>query len=197
MLEWIRRAALAALALHLVFYLDAPFLTFGQKPRVHRWKEQVVLNSLELNLLLLWAMAKWLLGWERRIVPPRAELALAGAGLALVLGGVGLLAWSKLTLGRWFAAGFMIKPGQELRTEGPYAITRHPIYTGALTTMFGVALVWNSALTLGLAAMFSIPLTFHSVVEEQILEQHFGDAYRDYRRRVPRLIPFVPAGGKP
>jgi len=195
-LEWIRRAALGAIALHLLFFLDAPLLTFGQRPKVYRWREQIVLNALELNLLLMWAMAKWLMGWERRLAPPAAETALAAAGLALVLAGVGLFVWAKLALGRWFAAGFMIKPGQELRTRGPYAVTRHPIYTGVLAVFFGVALVWNSALTLLLAALFAIPLFFHSVVEEDILERHFGAEYRDYRRRVPRLVPFTAALGR-
>jgi len=195
-LEWIRRAAIGALALHVLFFLDAPFLTFGQRTVVYRWKEQIVLNALELNLLLLWAMAKWLLGWERRLAPPAAEVALAAAGLALVLGGVGLFVWAKLTLGRWFAAGFMIKQGQELKTRGPYSVTRHPIYTGVLAVFLGVALVWNSALTLGLAALFAIPLFFHSAVEEEILERHFGDDFREYRRRVPRLVPFATAGGR-
>jgi protein-S-isoprenylcysteine O-methyltransferase Ste14 len=189
-----RRAALAAVALHLVFFLDAPFLTFGQKTRVYRWREQIVVNSLELNLLLVWALTKWLLGWDRRITCPPREVWLAAAGLALTYAGVGLVSWAKLALGRWFAAGFMIKEGQELRTAGPYAITRHPIYTGVLATFTGVALVWNSGLTLLLAACFAVPLYVHTVVEEAILEQHFGNAWRDYRRRVPRLIPFARFG---
>jgi len=192
-----RRAALVAVALHVAFFLDAPFLTFGQRTRVYRWKEQIVVNSLELNLLLFWAMGKWFLGWERRLVPPAGEIALAAAGLALVLGGVGLVVWTKLTLGRWFAAGFMIKEGHELRVRGPYRITRHPMYTGVLAVFAGAALTWNSALTLLLGALFAIPLFFHTAVEEEILERQFGDAYRDYRSRVPRLVPFARAGGKP
>jgi len=191
-----RRVALAAVALHVVFFLDAPFLTFGQKTRAYRWREQIVVNSLELNLLLAWAMTKWLLGWERRLAGPPGEAWLAAAGLALVIGGVGLLVWTKLVLGRWFAAGFMIKEGHELRTAGPYAITRHPMYSGVLATFAGVALVWNSGLTLLLAALFAVPLYFHTVIEEDLLEHHFGNAYRDYRRRVPRLVPFVRFGGK-
>ena len=195
-IEWMRRVALAAVALHVVFFLDAPFLTFGQKTRIYRWREQIVVNSLELNLLLAWAMTKWLLGWERRLAGPPREAWLAAAGLALVIAGLGLVLWAKLALGRWFAAGFMVKEGQELRTSGPYAITRHPIYTGVLATFAGAALVWNSGLTLLLAAFFAVPLYFHTVVEEAILEQHFGVAYRDYRRRVPRLVPFAPTGEK-
>jgi protein-S-isoprenylcysteine O-methyltransferase Ste14 len=195
-LELIRRIALVAIVIHALFFLDAPFLTFRQKHRVYRWREQIVLNALELNLVLLWVMAKWQLGWERRLAPPGAVLAVAVTGLVIVLGAVLFLVWAKLTLGRWFVAGFMIKEGHQLRTNGPYAITRHPLYTGIIVTLLGVALVWNSALTLAFGALFAIPLFFHSAVEEAILEEHFGDAYREYRRRVPRLVPFWPVGGK-
>jgi protein-S-isoprenylcysteine O-methyltransferase Ste14 len=78
-----------------------------------------------------------------------------------------------------------------LVTDGPYAITRHPIYTGLLGAMFGSALVWNSLFTLILAVLFVIPLFLHTVYEEHLFERHFGEAYFDYERRVPRLAPFI------
>jgi protein-S-isoprenylcysteine O-methyltransferase Ste14 len=195
-LEWIRRIGVAVIALQALFFLDAPFLTLGQKRATWRWREQVVINSLELTLVLWWVMAKWLLGWERPLVPAGAALAAGCAGLALVLGGAGLLVWAKLRLGRWFVAGFMIKDGHELVTGGPYAITRHPIYTGLLAAFAGAALLWNSALTLALAAGFVVSLSLHTMVEEALLERHFGDAYRAYRARVPRLVPFAGPGRK-
>jgi len=81
-----------------------------------------------------------------------------------------------------------------LVTDGPYAVTRHPIYTGIITTIVGAALLWNSTLTLLLAAFLAVPLFLHTVHEEALFEQHFGNAYRDYQRRVPRLVPFTPPG---
>jgi len=42
----------------------------------------------------------------------------------------------------WFSATFGIKKDHELVTDGPYAVTRHPIYTGILATLAGGALVW-------------------------------------------------------
>ena len=190
-LEWIRMVALGAMALHAVFFLDAPFLTFGQKRLAWRWQEQIVLNSFELALLMWWVMAKWRLGWERALVPAGATPAAAGAGLALVLAGVGLTVWAKLGLGRWFVAGFVIKQGHRLVTGGPYAVTRHPMYTGVLATFAGVALVWDSALTLLLGAGFCGALFMHSVIEEALLEHHFGETWREYRSRVPRFVPFL------
>ena len=102
-----------------------------------------------------------------------------------------LAAWGKLRLGRWFSATFGVTVGHVLVTDGPYAVTRHPIYTGLIATIAGAALLWNSALTLLLAVFLAVPFFLHTVHEEALFERHFGDTYRDYRRRVPRLVPFA------
>ena len=75
-------------------------------------------------------------------------------------------------------------------SDGPYAVTRHPMYTGLLTMLPGAALVWDSAITLLLAALLLVPFHIQTRLEEPLLEAHFGEAYRDYRRRVPRLLPW-------
>ena len=104
---------------------------------------------------------------------------------------MGLAAWGKLRLGRWFTGTFGVKVGHELVTDGPYAVTRHPIYTGVLLAIAGGALVWDSLLTLALDVVILVPLWRHTVIEERLFVDHFGDAYRRYQRRVPRLVPFV------
>ena len=57
--------------------------------------------------------------------------------------------------------------------------------------VLGVALAWDSALTLSLALLLVVPFFFHTVYEEALFERHFGEAYLDYERRVPRLVPFA------
>ena len=84
-----------------------------------------------------------------------------------------------------------MKVGQELVTDGPYAITRHPMCTGLLLMVLGAALAWDSALTLLLALLLVVPFFIHTVYEEALFEPHFGEAYLDYQRRVPRLVPFA------
>jgi protein-S-isoprenylcysteine O-methyltransferase Ste14 len=76
-----------------------------------------------------------------------------------------------------------------LVTSGPFAIVRHPIYTGLIALLLGAALVLDSLLTLGLSVLFVLPLWFHTAIEEPLMEQHFGEAWRDYAKRVPRLMP--------
>jgi protein-S-isoprenylcysteine O-methyltransferase Ste14 len=187
----LRAGALALMALGALCFVDAPLRTFGQKWRATRSRERTILLTLELDLYALWALAKFYLHWERALLPAAAEAALASAGVLAVLAGVVLAAWAKLRLGRWFSGTFGVKEGHVLVTDGPYALVRHPIYTGIVTTILGAALLWNSLLTLVLAALMAVPLFFHTVYEEALFEQHFGDAYRAYQRRVPRLVPFA------
>jgi protein-S-isoprenylcysteine O-methyltransferase Ste14 len=173
-----------------LFFLDAPFRTFGQKFLVRRGRERLVMLSFELDLIALWVVATCFLHWRWPLAPPAAAGALAIAGRGLTLAGAALAVWSKLSLGRWFSATFGVKEGHELRTDGPYAFTRHPIYTGLLAMLAGGALVHDSALTLLLAVLMAVPFFFHTVYEEALFEQHFGPAYFEYQRRVPRLLPW-------
>lgn len=173
----------------LIAYADTPLRTFGQKFVLHRWAERMVLFSIELNLLLLWALAKLFLGRDAALAPAGAELPLAGAGVVLAWAGAGLNVWAKLTLGRWFSASFGVKQGHELITRGPYAIVRHPMYTGLVALGVGLGVAYDSAITLGLALVFVVPFVLHALIEEQLFARHFGDAWTAYRARVPMLVP--------
>ena len=74
-------------------------------------------------------------------------------------------------------------------TDGPYAIVRHPMYTGGLAMIVGCALAWRSVGTLVLAVALALPFWLHTAIEEPMFAEHFGEAYREYRKRVPRLVP--------
>ena len=56
---------------------------------------------------------------------------------------------------------------------------------------FAVALgvAWNSAVTVGFGLLYVVPFWMHTMIEEQMFAKHFGDAYAEYRKRVPRLVP--------
>jgi len=178
----------------VVPFLDAPFRTWRQKFVLQRSHARLILLSLELDLVALWAMAKWFFHWDIGLVPATGALPLALGGLLLAILGAGLAAWAKVRLGKWFSATFGVKEGHVLVTDGPYGITRHPICTGILIALVGSTLVWNSTLTLVLAALMAVPLFFHTVYEEALFEHHFGGPYFDYQQRVPRLVPFVRRG---
>jgi protein-S-isoprenylcysteine O-methyltransferase Ste14 len=185
----LRLAALGALIPVLVAYADAPWRTFGQRYVAHRWPERMVLFSIELNILLLWALAKLLVGRDAAVAPDSLRGMFAGVGALLAWAGAAFAVWSKLTLGRWFSASFAVKSGHELVTRGPYAIVRHPMYTSLVTIGVGLGIAWDSWVTVGFALLYAAPFWMHTAIEEQMLEAHFGDEWRAYKACVPRLVP--------
>jgi protein-S-isoprenylcysteine O-methyltransferase Ste14 len=195
--ESARWASLWFMAASQLLFIDAPFRTMGQRWVARRSHERTLILSMELNFIALWGLFKFYLKWDLPLGPAALEPVLAILGAALAVGGALLSAWGKIRLGRWFSAAFGVKEGHVLVTDGPYALTRHPIYTGVLAMVYGSAVAWGSVLTLVLALLLTMTLFFHTVYEELLFEAHFGDAYRAYRRRVPRMVPFTRPGGTP
>jgi protein-S-isoprenylcysteine O-methyltransferase Ste14 len=191
MIETLRHVCLVLFGLTVLLFADTPFKTVGQKYLVSRSRERFILLTVEIDLVVFWAIAVFWFHWDRWLLPRGCESSLAALGALVVMAGATLAAWAKLRLGRWFTGTFGVKEGHELVADGPYGITRHPIYTGLLLMLLGAALAWDSALTLLLALLLAVPFFFHTVYEEALFEQHFGEAYRDYQRRVPRLVPFA------
>jgi protein-S-isoprenylcysteine O-methyltransferase Ste14 len=68
---------------------------------------------------------------------------------------------------------------------------RHPIYSGLFLLLLGSA-VWRGR-TGGLwgAAVILLLLWLKARAEEQLMIDHFGDAYRSYKASVKALIPYV------
>ena len=194
MIDTLRHIYLALLGLIVLLFADAPFKTVGQKYVAQRSRERFILLTFEIDLVVFWAIGVFWFHWDRGLLPREFEGTRAPPGALVVLAGVMLATWAKLRLRRWFTGTFGVKEGHELVTDGPHGITRRPIYTGLLLMVLGAALVWDSALTLMLALLLVVPLFIHTVCEEALFGQHFGGAYTDYQRRVPRLVPFMRRG---
>lgn len=115
-------------------------------------------------------------------------LALA-VGLALVAIGFALAA---LSVRRFHLAGTSVVPGETstaLVVEGPYHLTRNPIYIGFVLAYFGLAVMLTSVWVLLLLIPVLIVLQRGVVEREEIyLERQFGEAYRKYKARVPRWL---------
>jgi protein-S-isoprenylcysteine O-methyltransferase Ste14 len=77
-----------------------------------------------------------------------------------------------------------------LQTTGPYSITRNPLYLGGLCFALSTACFLKS-ISLVVLTLVASAAYVHWVVpaEEEVLESIFGDAYREYGRRTPRMIP--------
>ena len=94
-------------------------------------------------------------------------------------------------LGRQWSLGAQVVEGHELVTDGVYGVVRHPIYTGMFSMFLGCALAISSWLGMLIGgALFLAGTALRIRSEEELLTAQFGDAYREYARRVPALIPW-------
>ena len=85
----------------------------------------------------------------------------------------------------------------ELITRGPFNYVRHPLYATLLLTLPPLMIVWYSDFLFLLPWILLLILS-HFVVslEERGLIRTFGEAYEEYRKFVPALLPYKGAGGR-
>lgn len=148
-------------------------------------------QRLIISLILLCVVALGLvcvldygLGWS--LVPVFVMLLgnlLVAAGLVLI--------WLTLRVNPFAAAAVNVEPGQTVITTGPYALVRHPMYSGGLLLFLGIALAlgswWGLVPVLAILALIIWRLTD----EERYLSGHLS-GYREYCAKVThRLIPYV------
>lgn len=112
-------------------------------------------------------------------------------GLVLLLASTAFTLWARYTLGLMWTSAPIIKSEHVLHTDGPYRITRHPIYTGLLGMLIGSLLMTGGgAWIVGVV----VALVFFEVkiaLEERLLLSTFGEQYVQFKKRVPQLIPFT------
>ncbi|HEX3731802.1 MAG TPA: isoprenylcysteine carboxylmethyltransferase family protein [Mycobacteriales bacterium] len=115
-------------------------------------------------------------------------------GLVTLAVSTGFTLWARWWLGTMWTSTAVVKTGHQLRTGGPYRITRHPIYTGLLGMLIGTALLngigaWLAGIVAGI-----IIAQLKLRDEERLLTVEFPDDYPNFRRRVPGLVPFSRVG---
>jgi len=97
--------------------------------------------------------------------------------------------WS---LGRSYGIRLDIFAGHTLKTDGPYALVRHPMYLGIVAYHLGASLALESPLLLAITALFVVPYTLIRIgAEDLVLKEAFGERYLRYAERLSALIPFA------
>jgi protein-S-isoprenylcysteine O-methyltransferase Ste14 len=124
-----------------------------------------------------------------RFLPENATVAYLG--LAMTAGGLAFAVWARFILGRNWSGQITVKEGHELIRRGPYALVRHPIYSGILLGLLGTAFCVDEVRGLIGFGLFLAGWWLKARVEEALMIEQFGDQYRRYQREVKALIPFV------
>jgi hypothetical protein len=98
---------------------------------------------------------------------------------------------------RVLASGHIWKD-RALAVHGPYAHIRHPLYTGSF--LIGLGIVLASGVLMILPVYLLLFFWLYSKVvrrEDQQLNDLFGEAFREYRRQTPAVLPRARSGATP
>lgn len=174
------------------------------RPEFKQWWTRIVPKSIERSTYVLFAsLALLILYWQwRPIITPVWSVDHAAG--RLVLHGLYLLGWMIVFLGTFMINHFDLFGLRQVyqnmgnreykdlgfRTPFFYKFLRHPIMLG-----FIIAFWSTPTMTVG-HLLFSLATTIYILIaiqlEERDLVKHFGEQYKDYRRKTPMLIPRPP-----
>jgi protein-S-isoprenylcysteine O-methyltransferase len=108
-----------------------------------------------------------------------------------LLCGLSIALWARTALGRDWSALSELKQGHELVTTGPYAVVRHPSYSGLLLMFAATAVLWEALAVLFLLLVTGIVLGLKLAREETLLAGEFPDRWPAYCARTRRVLPLV------
>ena len=176
----------------IVSWIAASFWSARTEKRVATWPVWVSRVALLAGAILLLHSTRRLLR-EPMLWHVGYDGAYTLAGLTLV--GILFAWWARIHLGRLWSGTITRKENHHVVDSGPYALVRHPIYTGLIAAIAATAAAQATVTGLLGAALIAFGLWLKARVEEDFLTAELGaDAYGAYRRRVPMLVPFLPAG---
>jgi protein-S-isoprenylcysteine O-methyltransferase Ste14 len=191
---------------HLIYF--ALWLSFGLghsllawpvvRRRVAAWvgpAERLTYNAVAtLHVALVLGVGMWLADAAEAPLGPAwlqgLQWALAAVGVAVLYAGLRAYELDRF-LGTWHlrrrAGPDSETVGEALVTRGLHRYVRHPLYSGGLALLWGMA---QSEFGLATAVWGTLYLVVGTWFEERKLIRSFGQAYRDYRRRVPAFLPW-------
>jgi protein-S-isoprenylcysteine O-methyltransferase Ste14 len=134
-----------------------------------------------------------LFGVEFRAFPHGWDVSYDVAWLmvALIVAGFAFCWWARIHLGALWSGTITRKQDHRVVETGPYALVRHPIYTGLLLAGFATAIARGRWEALIGAFLFVLGCWIKARQEERFLSEELGPEYAAYRKRVPMLVPFL------
>jgi len=129
-------------------------------------------------------------GLDHRFVWSSVPLIAVALGDLLVAGGL-FFVFLVFRENTFTSATIEVADRQQVVSTGPYAMMRHPMYSGALVMLLGVPLALGSWLALPSVVPLAVAIVWRLYDEEKLLEKDL-EGYVEYRKKVRwRLVPHV------
>jgi protein-S-isoprenylcysteine O-methyltransferase Ste14 len=94
------------------------------------------------------------------------------------------------SLGKFWSLHVEIRQNHPFVRSGPFRWVRHPTYFSMILELVAAGLILKAWISLPICLVLFLPvLTWRLRIEEAALVEQFGEAYRDYRRTTPALLP--------
>jgi protein-S-isoprenylcysteine O-methyltransferase Ste14 len=120
-----------------------------------------------------------------------SSLACFWIGFVLTTAGLLFSVWARHHLGSNWSQAVTVKQDHQLITSGPYAIVRHPIYTGLLSGLIGSAIALDKLRGVVAVILAFVVLWNKLRLEEKWMRVHFGEAYESYSKQVAMILPYL------
>jgi protein-S-isoprenylcysteine O-methyltransferase Ste14 len=158
---------------------------FKDKPKTYLQTLPLVLSTIALVVLIVSLFQIGTLQYKNEFQTFRV------VGLAFYIVFSWVQIWSTKVLGDNFSQDIAIKKDHHLITNGPFKIVRHPQYLSQFFMDIGGA-VATLSFVLAPLALIQIPFLFlRASLEDKLLEKHFGENFRNYKKKSGMFIPFI------
>jgi len=158
---------------------------FKDKPKTYLQTLPLYLSTITLVILIISLFQVGTLEYN----PENQTIRILGLIFYLVFSWVQI--WTIKTLGENYSQDIAIKKDHKLITNGPFKIVRHPQYLSQILMDIGGAVATLSYI-LAPIALIQIPFLFmRAVLEDKLLEKHFGENFIVFKKKTGQIFPFI------
>ncbi len=112
-------------------------------------------------------------------------------GIVLLVISVPMVVWTIIRFIRTKGTPIPFNPPPSMVADGLYGIVRNPMHLGWTIVLIGLAVLLQTftSLVIFIPLFLLVHIIYIKFVEEKELEKKFGQAYLDYKKRVPMWLP--------